>query len=757
MRKLACFVLGFASGTLISVYLVPTEFLPYICAAALIAACGGLLLRGRRRLAALLIAIGAAFGALWCFGYDSVVVLPARELDGAEGLFHARVSDFPVERDYGAYVDIRLETGGYLPAKTRAYIFNELPELRPGDEITFTASISVPDEERAGSYAADGILLFAMGTENIRVISSTGVTITNFHRYAAREIKTRILDLFPDKTVGFMLALLTGDRTVLNEDTELTNALSRAGISHIVAVSGMHVSILAGFVALLLGKRSWARLAAIPVLLAFMGMTGFSASVVRAVVMQVMLLTAPLIMRESDSLTSLSAALFLILLANPHSAEGAGLQMSFAATLGIIVFAPRICAALTGALSKKKRTGRILKGLIAAASTTTSALLVTLPLSAIYFRTISLAAPVVNVLISWLITPTFIIGIMAVALGCIFEPLGGVIAVAAGALAALVCGVARLAAGSFLASVVLEGLAMTLWFTGVYSAILLFIALRLDPRTLIPIGSCAVTALCAILVINSLVADSGGGYTLTVLDVGQGQCIVVTSGAYTAVIDCGSSSGEDAGGIAERFIRSLGRDRIDVLALTHYHSDHANGVRSLFSSLDVDVFSVPVPLFEESSLDERVLDAAEREGCEILFIEDRTVIELGETSITLFPPLGLGTENERCAMFLVESGGFETLITGDADSSMELQLLGKYDLPDIECLIVGHHGSATSTGETLLDELTPEIALISVGENTYGHPTDAVLERLQERGIEILRTDIYGNITISAGDVAGGQ
>ena len=119
--------------------------------------------------------------------------------------------------------------------------------------------------------------------------------------------------------------------------------------------------------------------------------------------------------------------------------------------------------------------------------------------------------------------------------------------------------------------------------------------------------------------------------------------------------------------------------------------------------------------------------------------------------MTLYPPLGRETENERGLMVRVSQGNFDTLITGDAPAALERQLIESFDLPDIECLVVGHHGSATSTCDQLLDALTPETAVISVGENnTYGHPTQAVLERLEERGIDILRTDLSGTITVRA-------
>ena len=98
---------------------------------------------------------------------------------------------------------------------------------------------------------------------------------------------------------------------------------------------------------------------------------------------------------------------------------------------------------------------------------------------------------------------------------------------------------------------------------------------------------------------------------------------------------------------------------------------------------------------------------------------------------------------------LCSSGDFDLLITGDMDSNTEEQLLSTYDLPDLEALVVGHHGSKYSTSEALLSTLTPELALISVGDNSYGHPSDQALWRLVQAGAAIYRTDLQGTIHLT--------
>ncbi len=237
---------------------------------------------------------------------------------------------------------------------------------------------------------------------------------------------------------------------------------------------------------------------------------------------------------------------------------------------------------------------------------------------------------------------------------------------------------------------------------------------------------------------------------MTVLDVGQGQSVVVSSGNGTAVVDCGSSSGKAAGDIVTQYLQSRGRTSIDLLILTHFHSDHVSGVIELLERTHVSAIVIPAPSIDESTISGEILELASDKGIAVVEVNDDLLVSLNDAVITLYAPVGDEDENERGLSILCSENGFDALITGDMNAENERGLLDAAQLPDIELLVVGHHGSKYSTSDELLHTVSPETAIISVGYNTYGHPSQETLQKLALNGIMVYRTDEDGSVTINA-------
>jgi len=238
--------------------------------------------------------------------------------------------------------------------------------------------------------------------------------------------------------------------------------------------------------------------------------------------------------------------------------------------------------------------------------------------------------------------------------------------------------------------------------------------------------------------------------SVTVLDVGQGLSVVISSDGFTMVVDCGSISKNNAGEIAHEFLLNLGHTNIDILALTHFHSDHANGVEFLLSRMSVSTLIIPDPLGDFAAFD--IIKLATDNGTDIIYVEEETLdISFGDMKLFIYPPMGYGDTNER-GISVLTLGNVTALITGDMDMATERRLLRYATLPKLDLLVVGHHGSRHSTSIELLEALRPDIAIIPVGRNSFGHPTPEVLERLNAYHVRTYRTDELGHITVGSGN-----
>jgi competence protein ComEC len=482
-----------------------------------------------------------------------------------------------------------------------------------------------------------------------------------------------------------------------------------------------------------------------------MAMTGFTASVVRAGIMQIFMLLAPVFGRERDDITSLSEATFILLVINPYACAGVSLQLSFGATLGILLFSGKIYKAVISPINARIKKRRIITAplgfIFSSLSTTFSALIFTLPMCAYYFGTVSLAAPLTNLLILWAVSLCFSLGLISCAVGFVFMAPATVIAAVCTLFSKYVLFFINLLGGSYASAVYTTNPAVVIWLVYIYAMFIAFFVFRGSLRRMLLPATLAVVYLCAVIIITPF-ANVSSTLDITALDVGQGQCLVITCGSYTAVVDCGSSSGEDAGEIAGRYLAGIGRQNIDMLILTHFHSDHSSGVEQLLEYADVSCLVVP-SVGTSSQEGDEIISLAIEHNIDVIYVTRDISVSFSDAVFNIIAPMGSSTENERGLTILASRDEYDILITGDMPESIEEKLAAAFDLPDIELLIVGHHGSKYSSCDELLDAVKPEKAIISVGYNNYGHPTQETLQRLSERGIEIYRTDLIGNVSIS--------
>ena len=369
---------------------------------------------------------------------------------------------------------------------------------------------------------------------------------------------------------------------------------------------------------------------------------------------------------------------------------------------------------------------------------TLSAMVFTTPLVAVYFGAVSLVGILTNLLTLWVITFIFY-GIMAVCLfGFIGSAWGSVLGWIVSWPIRYVLQVAKVAAAFPLSAVYTASIYIVIFLFFAYVLLAVFLAIkRKHPAMLV---CCLILCLCICLG-ASWVEPICDDVRMTVLDVGQGQAIILQSEGKTFLVDCGGDSDTAAADAAAEKLLSMGISRLDGLILTHYDRDHAGGAIYLLSRVRADALYLPVCV-DTDGYSEPLMQMPQA-----VLVDDHMQISFGAVTIKLITTDYGISNNESGLCVLFQRENCDILITGDRNIYGEKDLLRQIDLPDLEVLIVGHHGSKYSTSAELLEAGRPDIAIISVGENSYGHPTKEVLDRLAEFGCQAYRTDQQGTIT----------
>ena len=752
-RRLAAFCIAFALATVLW-QIVPAWY--WLLVPAVILAAGAGFLRENKRVVVVLLTTGFLLGSMWCMGHDSLFLRPARELDRYRGEITVYVTSLPRETPYFTDVRGRLlrDEGISIPMVLR---LDEISEpIEPGNTIVLdNVTLYRADEiggQRVLRHVTDGIYLrgFASGGYTV---TDTGRQFWYFPQYLNRAVVARVSEIFAPDTVGFITAVLTGDRSFM--EPRVFEDLRASGIAHLVAVSGMHVVLLCSLIMLFLGRGRRTTFVAIPLVVLFAIMTGASPSTTRAALMQTILLLAPLFDRESDKMTSLSAALLLILLGNPLAIASVNLQLSFLAIVGMFGLTPRVYRYLTDIVPAERKLGIWTRKFVATSvSTTLGATVFTTPLLVFHMGAVPMYAPLTDLLTVW--AATFIFGgaVIVAAIGFIFIPLAQLLAWPVMLLVRYVQWVASGIAQFPMATLWTHSGYIRVWLVVVAAFALLYCLYRGEkPRPVLPV-SLAAGLLLFSLFLGGL-ENRSGGLTVTVLDVGQGKSVVLTTPDMTAVVDNGSGRGQGgrAGIVAAEYLFARNIYSLDFLILTHFHMDHINGVPHLLQRMEVRRLLIP-DRPEGMEAKDRILEAAETWDVPVYIIRSDTVYPHQTGSLTVFAPLGRHNhpENERGLAVLKSCGEFDVLITGDMYQEMERRLVQLANLPRLEVLVVGHHGSRTSTSVELLEATSPAVAIVSAGlDNQHGHPHPEVKVRLHQFGSSIYRTDRSGHITVRAG------
>ena len=582
------------------------------------------------------------------------------------------------------------------------------------------------------------------------------------------EMMNRCEKIYPDEEAGILEAMLFGEKSELSGD--IKELYQAAGISHVLVISGLHISLLALAVAGVLRRLGfpmpvWVILS-VGVLAGYGILIGQPTTAVRALLMFFVLQGARLLGRSYDLLSALAFAGILMLLDNPDLILDGGCRLSFCAVIGVgwYVSEKNKIFRSIGEKEKRKNRGKGGKGSNAGAILENIRAgwylwLFTLPVMLDTFYQVS----VVGILWNLVAIPLLPVIIASGGLGVVLAGwnifLGSLAGRPAYGMLQLYQEIGNIS----------EKLPVGMWtpgqpskpvIAGYYLVIFLLVLVekqlikrekRWKIRKIFP-GM----ELCSMLLLLLLMAHPWQQREkITFLDVGQGDASLLQSGGQTLLLDGGSTSQKNVGTyVILPYIKQQGISCLEAIVLTHTDQDHINGVTEVLEEGKkgwLTVKNLMYPYWMEGTEQGKQLKKlAEEAGasCRKIRAGDRLTIGKAE-AVVLYPKEQekIAEPNAGSLVLFWKWEGVRAMFTGDLPEEKERELL--QNLPDCEILQVGHHGSATSTCREFLEQVQPSLAVISCAmKNRYGHPSPDTVDRLKKTGCEIRYTMRSGAITI---------
>lgn len=555
--------------------------------------------------------------------------------------------------------------------------------------------------------------------------------------------------LVPEPESGILLGVALGDRGSISAD--LAYAFSRSGTSHLLAISGFNMTLVASAVGALLRGRCGPLVRAIATVAAvvlYSLLVGLGASVVRSAVMAAITSLGLALGRRAAAANGLCAAIAVMLALDPATIGDASFLLSAGATAGLLAFQAPLAERLAWLPSLAG------DGLAA----TVAATLPTLPIVAGIFGRISLVSPLANLIAVPLFPALMATSVATILSGTVSVELARPFALGAYAVAFALRVIVETAAGLPLAAVDVPPGPLTAALLLAVSAAAVIAARRIhlpvprfSPPSLPPLPSRRGLAialgplLLAAAIAAGLIATAAPPFRIRALDIGQGDAYLVDVGGKVALIDGGPDPA--------RLLAELGaslppwRRRIDLVALTHAHLDHGAGLVAVLDRYDVGLAVAPRGLNPgplASAWDARI--AAHHIARADVGVG--SVVTLGPARIRVLAPNEDPLVDVPSLVLRLELGSVSVLFSGDATEAAQADLLLSPDALRARVYVPPHHGAATPYASALVGAVHPEVALISVGlNNRYGHPTAETLAALA--GVPTYRTDRDGTVELT--------
>lgn len=592
-----------------------------------------------------------------------------------------------------------------------------------------------------------------------------------------------------EEYASVMNAMLLGDSG--NLDSEIKQLYQRNGIAHILAISGLHVSILGSFLYRLLRKMGipymGAGLPVIIILLSYGWLTGESGSTLRAITMLIMAMVGDILGRTYDMLTAIGIAGVLQLAEYPSRIFDAGFLLSFGAVLALGLVLPA-CKEVYQSLYEEGRRKRLQAGACTQEayetekdrkgtaqkktirSRMTSKLqealvsgivvqLMTAPIVIYFYYEYPVYGILLNLYVIPMMTPVILLGLISLLLAPWSLAVSAIIILPCEWILESFTSLCRIA--QKLPGAVWHAGGIAVWQLGIYYVVWILIYIFLKRRNV------RGGMILAGMALGSFLCMERNGMQIIMLDVGQGDSILIETQEHSfLLIDGGSTSRSSVGKyVITPAVKYYGSGRLDYVFVSHMDADHINGIQELIElseqgGIQIGCLVLPTAGKGDSASNAiRLLEAAESAQIPVVYMQSGEEIESRSMHLECLYPDAAFTfadRNNNSMVLKLTMDSFQMLFAGDLESQGEELLYRTYatvfDSDDEVCnvLKVGHHGSSGASSMEFLEWMKPEYALISCGKhNTYGHPHAEALERIENCGADIYRTDEDGAITIS--------
>ena len=652
--------------------------------------------------------------------------------------FKLQLSDVSIISDNGARS---------YKKKILVNVYSDIADYRTvlWDRVYITGEVSIP-KERSNPGTFDyrrylksiGIrcIITAENIENVKKAGGIAALL--------KSAKCRTADIF-ESALGddsaVVMGLLFGETSGIDED--IIETFRRGGTAHVLAVSGLHLGLLYSFLCRFKRKKRSipADIAIVLALSAYTALAGFTASVVRACLMIFIHIAGNHLNRRYDLISSTCVSMIIILAVNPMQIYSAGFQMSFLAVITLGIMIPLIQKKIKGILLPMiaVQTGMV-------------------PYTMYVFNYVSLTSVISNIPVYFIAAAMIPAGISVIAF-CWLPVIAKPAAMITGLFVKLLlwCNDFTYMGGVFTFDVA----SPSVIFLAVYYIFIFYMCSEAGQIALIRRNYKKIAAVFAAAVIcgagcSVYLSDGFEKTDMVFVDVGQGDCLHIKAGGKNLLIDGGGSFNYNVGkSTLKPYLLKNGVTKIDMAIATHLHTDHYQGLKELSQTYRIKKLGV----YEANSVNENHLKK-EFKTDEILYLAAGDVINMGRNvSVEVLSPdrgnpLDEKDENKNSLVLRVNVKGSSVLMTGDIDEKGEKTLIADTDIK-ADILKIAHHGSRYSSCEKFIAVAAPKIAVIQVGKNTYGHPSEEVIKRLENHKITVLRNDEQGAVGIRVNKAGG--